>query len=461
MSAAPFPPDSIPPEVASLCRRLGQAGHAAYVVGGAVRDLLRSPTQVTAKDFDVATSALPEEVVRIFSAKRTIPTGIAHGTVTVLCETSSGDGKPRHVEVTTFRGETGYSDGRRPDRVEFITDLVEDLRRRDFTINAIAYDPQDQRLHDPFDGRGDLARQTIRAVGDPAQRFAEDGLRLLRGVRFAAQLGFVIDPATRAAFLGALPTLRKVSRERVRDELLKLLAAPKPSLGLAHLLEPAAGGWDVQRGLLGVVIPELATALADASGAAERWLQLVDMVPVATRLAALLWPLRLTEVATWNARRYTDRLDELLKLTTQQRLHLAALLAFPSPDYQIESPWSQPRLRRFLAEHPPQLSDDFFTLQLAELQLLGDTGAARHAALTQLRECCASERAKNPPLHAADLAVTGKVLMATLGIKPGPAIGLLLRHLLEYVLDEPARNERETLLAEAARFMAASPTTEP
>ena len=123
MSAAPFPPDSIPPEVASLCRRLGQAGHAAYVVGGAVRDLLRSPTQVTAKDFDVATSALPEEVVRIFSAKRTIPTGIAHGTVTVLCETSSGDGKPRHVEVTTFRGETGYSDGRRPDRVEFITDL--------------------------------------------------------------------------------------------------------------------------------------------------------------------------------------------------------------------------------------------------------------------------------------------------------------------------------------------------
>lgn len=461
MTPAPFPPESIPPEVVTLCRRLGQAGHVAYVVGGAVRDLLRSPARAAAKDFDIATSALPEEVVRIFGAKRTIPTGIAHGTVTVLCDSTGSDGKPRPVEVTTFRGETGYSDGRRPDHVEFITDLVEDLRRRDFTINAIAYDPLAQRLHDPFDGQGDLSRQTIRAVGDAAQRFAEDGLRLLRGVRFAAQLGFAIDAPTRAAFLGALPTLRKVSRERIRDELLKLLSAPQPSLGLVHLLEPTSDGWDAQRGLLGVVLPELAEALAAEPAAAERWLQHVDRVPAATRLAALLWPLRRTELASWNARRYTDRLDELLKLPTQQRQHLAALLAFPSPDHAPDAPWSPPRLRRFLAEYPPQLSDDFFTLELAELELLGADAANRHLALTQLRERCAAERAQNPPLHASDLAVTGKVLMATLGIQPGPTIGILLRHLLDHVLDDPARNEREALLAEAARFVTSSPTTEP
>src|SRR5262249_20096443 len=149
----------------------------------------------------LTTSARPEEVMALFP--RTIPTGLQHGTVTVLCEVPGAP--PRPVEITTFRGEVGFSDGRRPDRVEFISDLVEDLRRRDFTINAIAYDPfggpgGEGALEDPFGGREDLTRRCIRAVGDPAARFAEDGLRVLRAVRFAAQLEFTVEEHTRAAF---------------------------------------------------------------------------------------------------------------------------------------------------------------------------------------------------------------------------------------------------------------------
>ena len=176
------------------------------------------------------------------------------------CERPSG--KPHPIEITTFRGEVGFSDGRRPDRVEFITDLVEDLRRRDFTVNAIAWDPVAGRLIDPFDGQGDLARRVIRAVGDPVARFAEDGLRVMRAVRFSAQLGFVVEPATRAAFAGALSTLRKVSRERIRDELLKLLSSDRPAGGVRLLLGAKAGNPAPDLGVEGNMLQVAVQALA-------------------------------------------------------------------------------------------------------------------------------------------------------------------------------------------------------
>jgi tRNA nucleotidyltransferase (CCA-adding enzyme) len=244
-----------------------------------VRDLLRTKAPV-AKDFDLTTSARPEQVIEVFGHRRTIPTGIAHGTVTVLCEGADGrTGEAtggRSIEITTFRGETGFSDGRRPDRIEFITDLVEDLRRRDFTINAIAYDPLGGELIDPFRGRADLAQRLVRAVGDPAARFAEDGLRVMRAVRFAAQLDFSVDPPTRAAFAGALPTLRKVSRERVRDELLKLLSAPRPSRGLRLLLERSqedpTGDWGEHGSILTIILPEgCGRCAATCKAPARRW----------------------------------------------------------------------------------------------------------------------------------------------------------------------------------------------
>ncbi|HVV52416.1 MAG TPA: HDIG domain-containing protein, partial [Polyangia bacterium] len=217
----------VPADVLAVCRRLREAGHQAHLVGGGVRDMIagRPPA-----DFDLATDARPDAVVALFRTFA-IPTGLKHGTVTVLTETR------RPVEVTTFRGEGEYLDGRRPTSVTYVDSLAEDLGRRDFTMNAIAFDPLDGRLTDPYDGQGDLGRRLIRAVGDPLVRFREDGLRPLRAVRQAAQLEFEVDPPTLAAIPRTLDVFRKVSAERVRDELTKLLLAPRPVTGIRMLVD--------------------------------------------------------------------------------------------------------------------------------------------------------------------------------------------------------------------------------
>ncbi|HYX91760.1 MAG TPA: [cytidine(C)-cytidine(C)-adenosine (A)]-adding enzyme, partial [Myxococcaceae bacterium] len=196
--------EQIPEPVLQVLRRLRERGFQAYVVGGAVREMVRGHPPIG--DFDVATDARPEDVQRSFP--KTIPTGIQHGTVTVLWQ-------GHHVEVTTFRTEGAYLDARRPSSVEFRSDVREDLARRDFTINAMAYDPLDGTLVDPFGGQADLQAGIIRCVGNATERFAEDGLRPLRAVRFAAVLGFALDPATEAAIPCTLPSFRKVAMERV------------------------------------------------------------------------------------------------------------------------------------------------------------------------------------------------------------------------------------------------------
>ena len=206
-----------PAPVAACCGALRRAGYEACPVGGCVRDLLlgRAPG-----DWDIATSARPEAVTARF--ERTVPTGLKHGTVTVLLGGMA-------LEVTTFRGESGYSDGRHPDRVTFGVGLREDLARRDFTINAMALAP-DGSVLDPFGGRADLARRLIRCVGEPERRFTEDALRMLRAVRFAAQLGFSLEARTAAALASCAPLLERVSGERIRAELEKTLLSPHPSL---------------------------------------------------------------------------------------------------------------------------------------------------------------------------------------------------------------------------------------
>lgn len=225
----------IPKPVLEVITRLRELGHATYLVGGCVRDMVR---EVHPKDFDVATSALPEEVQRAF--RKVIPTGIQHGTVTVV---TGGN----HVEVTTFRSEGDYLDGRRPSSVSFERDIVKDLSRRDFTINAMAYNPLDRELVDPFGGQVDLPAKLIRCVGSALERFSEDGLRPLRAVRFAAVLGFTLDPATRDAIPATLAVFRKVALERVREELLKLLMSPAPRQGCTCSRTPACWRSSFQR----------------------------------------------------------------------------------------------------------------------------------------------------------------------------------------------------------------------
>lgn len=222
----PFPVDCL--------RTLGEAGYAAYPVGGCVRDLLlgREPG-----DVDICTSARPEEVMAVFP--HAIPTGLRHGTVTV-------PGERMNVEITTFRREGGYADSRHPDAVAFDVGLTEDLSRRDFTVNAMAL-REDGTVIDPFGGQEDLKNKLIRCVGDPDRRFAEDALRMLRAVRFAAQLGFTIEEATAAALDRGAPRVAKVSGERVKAELERILLSPRPQMAglllqkglLAHLYVPA------------------------------------------------------------------------------------------------------------------------------------------------------------------------------------------------------------------------------
>lgn len=224
-------PAQVNPQAIEVCRVLHEAGYQAFIVGGCVRDILLGQIP---KDWDIATSASPENVIKLFP--KTYPTGLQHGTVTV----SMGEGVENHFEVTTFRIEGEYFDGRRPERVFFVMHIEQDLGRRDLTINAMAYDPLAGRLEDPFNGFEDLQNGIIRAVGNADARFREDGLRIMRVARFAARFGYEVHKDTLLGMKRNIETLKKVSMERVRDELCKTLMARSPLQGLRILQECGA-----------------------------------------------------------------------------------------------------------------------------------------------------------------------------------------------------------------------------
>lgn len=419
----PLPPTlasaEIPAPILSVLRRLGEAGHRSWIVGGAVRDLLLGRPRHEDADFDLATPATPPQVMRLF--RRTIPTGIEHGTVTVL---EGG----HHVEVTTFRGEGEYVDGRRPASVTFHSDLDADLARRDFTMNALAYDPLARELRDPFGGQADLAARSIRAVGDPSARFAEDGLRPLRGARFAAQLGFALDAATQTAIQGSLAVTAKVSAERVSEELTKLLLAPHAARGIA-LLDST--------GLLSVVLPELSSV---APGLRAHLLDAAAVAPpsLAVKLAALLHALPADRARSALARlRFAGQVVQ--DAGTLVALH-GCLLA-----KTVEAPATPADARRWLSR-AGRLADDLLALWRADARSLPP--AARRDARATLRGATSTilrARAEGPPLATSDLALDGRAVMALLGVPPGPLVGEALRHLLDLVLEEPRRNDRPSL----------------
>jgi len=419
-----------PEALLDVLRTLDAAGHRSWLVGGAVRDLLLHRPR-GAGDLDVATPAVPAEVAALFP--RVVPTGVEHGTVTVLSR-----GVP--VEVTTFRGEGDYDDGRRPSSVTFHSDLDQDLGRRDFTINALAYDPLAGELRDPHGGREDLAARRIRAVGDPAARFGEDGLRPLRAVRFAAQLGYGLDPATRRAIPGALDVVRKVSRERVADELAKLLIAPHAARALA--LARATG-------LVDVVLP----ALAALPGADLRHAtRMVAEAPseIETRLAALLHALPAGEVLG-------ILLDlRLARRTAEEAAALVRGHACRQSGRAGAPPATPEEARRWLSAAGPGRADALLALARAEARS-GPPASRRAVApdVDRLAALLEDIRRDRPPLAPADLALDGRAVMAILGAGPGPHVGEALRVLLERVLSDPGENRPEAL-AEALRAWWAS-----
>jgi tRNA nucleotidyltransferase (CCA-adding enzyme) len=405
---------AVPAHVREVCARLSGAGHQAVTVGGCVRDVLLGRTP---GDWDVATSADPEEVQRLF--RHTIATGLAHGTVTVVM----GKGAQSHVEVTTFRGEGAYSDARRPDSVTFGVPLIQDLERRDLIVNAMAYDPGRDELIDPFGGRDDIAARVLRAVGDPVARFTEDGLRVMRAVRFAAQLEFALEPATEASIVIALPSLAKVSRERVSDELRKLLHAREPSRGLipAH-----------RTGIIASILPDL--MISDVLA----WAARVDRAAAEVRLAALMLPLAPRQVgspavAREAVTRGIDILRTLKFSNAESELagNLVGVAHFPDIPQ-----WTDEEVRRGLARIDASRRASAIGLWRSE-----------QPENRELIDRAQQTLDARTPLAVGDLAISGKDLMNELAIKPGPAFGRLLALALDYVLEDPARNTRETLLA--------------
>jgi len=440
-------PKTVPTDVMAVLRTLRGASRQAWLAGGAVRDILCG---VAAQDFDVATDALPEQVVRLFP--RVIPTGMQHGTVTVL----SGEHK---VEVTTFRGEGRYLDGRRPSSVTFLADIEGDLARRDFTVNAIAWDPIAGVVRDPFSGVEDLRQRRLRAVGDPLARFSEDGLRPLRAVRFASTLRLALDRPAWLAIPQALDVFARVAMERVRDELIKLLVrgAP-PSRGLRLLL---------RSGLLARIVPELLESVNFAQNRHHRWdvwrhtLRCVDAAPpdLVVRLAALLHDVAKPRSAApkegapgentfydhekLGARLATDILQRL-KFPRRETERVALLVAEHNWHYLPE--WNDATVRRVLARIGPEELPALWKLRRADLDARGrlvEEGLANQAA-AEARFQREIDRAS--ALKVTDLAIGGEDVMRELRIRPGRQVGEVLARLLERVLDDPDLNTREKLL---------------
>ncbi len=444
--------ESVPPDVIALCERLRSKGKRAWIVGGCVRDLLLGRV---AADWDVATDARPRELLSIFP--RAIPTGIEHGTVTVVQ-------RGQHYEVTTLRGEGTYSDGRRPDWVEFVDDITADLARRDFTVNAMAIDPVDAQLIDPFDGRGDLGRGVLRAVGDPLERFAEDGLRVLRAARFVATLDLQLDPATLAAIPPTLDTFRKVAMERVRDEWIKAMKARAPSRAFEVMRET---------GILAITCPELLEGVGLAQNrhhAYDVWrhglecMDACDADPV-LRIAALLHDVGKPRTRAWSDKTsdYTfydhDRVGAAiaepiaarLRFSNDERLRIVSLVQHHLFHYSDE--WSDTAVRRWIRRVGPDRVADLYVLNDADVRAKGRDFEPDLAALAALKAHVARVLAQGAALSTRDLKVNGHDLMRDLGLRPGPVIGQVLDALLEAVTSDPALNEPGALLEAAREYL--------
>ena len=422
-----------PKAVLEITRELEKAGFEAWCVGGAVRDALLGQSHL---DWDLATDATPDDVRRVFGRKRTIPVGIEFGTVGVL------DAAGVLHEVTTFRRDV-RSDGRHAE-VAFGASLDEDLARRDFTINAIAYSPKAGRIHDPFGGQLDLERRIVRAVGTPSDRMKEDRLRALRALRFAGRLGFEIDPSTWTAIRESAPHLTRLSAERVRQEIEKTMdQVAAPSLTLARWRESGA---------LAVLIPELSVLSEDVLAAIDRAARpgpsrkpgrrlvrlalLFSDLPEAIVLAVLTRLRFSKHEAQWIAS-LVGRWH-----TVGGRIEEALRAGSPSPA----------SVRRWVAEIGRLQLAAFYRLAAARWQAReavgGDAPAARAVHGLYRRSL---RTALTEPVDLRDLAVDGDDLRQA-GIAPGPGLGRILTTLLDMVLDDPRLNAREKLLAEARRL---------
>ncbi len=459
---------AIPPAVRNILATLHGAGHAAYVVGGAIRDVVADrPASggrtAGAADWDLATSALPEQTAALFD-----DAAYENKFGTVAIRRGGID-----YQVTTFRTDHDYADFRRPHRVEFGTSIAADLARRDFTMNAIAWGAEpgaggagggtwSGTLLDPYDGLADVGAGVIRAVGEPRTRFEEDALRIIRAIRFAATLGWTIEPATLAAIRATATLVGHLSGERIATELEKLLAAERPSVGL-RLLE--------ETGILGAISSDLAAQRGVSQNKfpdEDLWDHTLRTVDAAVnrpvlRLAALVHDIGKPATAADGHFFGHEVVGAKLAGTLLDKLHVATasrtavVHLVRQHMFRYESSWGDPAVRRFLAKIGPGTVENLFALREADNE---GSGVPRNADdLAGLRARIAAELAGGPILDRSALAIDGADLMAELGLAAGPEVGRILAALFDRIVENPAMNDKAALL-EIAHDLAATEARE-
>lgn len=432
---------NLPQKVSNIIQTLESAGYEAYAVGGCVRDSLlgRKP-----QDWDITTSAKPKEVKGLFS--HTIDTGIQHGTVTVMMGREG-------FEVTTYRIDGEYEDARHPKEVIYTVNLLEDLKRRDFTINAMAYNER-QGLVDAFDGIGDLNRGIIRCVGDPKERFTEDALRMLRALRFAAQLGFEVEENTFLAIRELAPSIARISAERIQVELVKLLLSDHPGL----LREVYASG------IADVILPEFAELMRTEQhnphhcySVGEHTIRVVEGVSKdrVLRLAAMFHDIAKPVCKTTDEQgidhfhghpqegeEMTHRIFRRLKFDVDTMQRVCALVR-----WHDHNPSLQPaKIRKAIHQVGEDRYPEIFDLKRADISAQSDFQREEKLAYVEEYQRMYEQILQEKDcLNLKSLAVNGSDLIA-MGIKPGKEIGVILKNLLDEVLEDPSRNQKELLL---------------
>lgn len=424
---------NIPEPARKIIDRLNEHGYEAYVVGGCVRDMIlkREPG-----DWDITTSARPEQVKALFT--RTLDTGIQHGTVTIMV------GKEGY-EVTTFRVDGDYTDGRHPDTVTFTPSLEEDLKRRDFTINAMAYN-HNTGLVDIFGGREDIEGKVIRCVGNPTERFTEDALRILRAIRFSAQLGFEIEDATRQAITQIAPNLIHVSKERIQVELTKLLLSDRPEAmklvyetGISPYVSETFHKMGEMIGDMPVTVPakkDLRWALFLRKGTPEQAVR-------------ILRDLKLDNDTIYQVKVFTGWIGRSIcgeiALPDEKTDEMCTLEAAAELEF-VPGEESKPQIRKVMSQMEPELFDDLLNIKLCLAKAAAED--SQSVAVRQLEKIFTLRdeiRADGNCISLKMLAVTGNDLIKA-GMKPGKEVGQMLHHFLELVLDEPEKNDKEYLL---------------
>ncbi len=430
----------LPDKVLMIILNLQMHGYDAYAVGGCVRDsiLAKKP-----QDWDITTSAKPGDIKRMF--RRTVDTGIEHGTVTVLIGKDS-------FEVTTYRIDGVYEDSRHPREVRFTNNLEEDLKRRDFTINAMAYN-DDVRLVDAFGGMKDLNCHLIRCVGDPKERFAEDALRILRAVRFSAQLGFTIEPDTEEAIRELAPTLQRVSAERIREELVKILVSDHPEqireayrMGITKVILPE---WDEMEGVKQNT-PHHKYDVAEHTVEAMKNIKNDKVL----RLTMLFHDMGKPAMKTTDengrdhfkghaivSEELTNVVMRRLKFDNDTIKKVARLVCYH--DYRVEA--TPQNVRRAMNRIGVELFPYYLAVRLADVKAQSAYRKREKVEnIIQMRELYQETLLQEHCVTLHDLAVTGKDLLA-IGMKPGQALGSMLTELLEWVIDDPDCNKKEIL----------------